>query len=85
MITKWYSNIKNEEERERFVRSVLGSKMALNRLLEILDDEEKKLDRSETDISTYEQPNWAARQAHKNGYRSCLSMLKKLIDLDQKE
>lgn len=85
MIGKWYSNIRSEDEKERFVRSILGSKSVLDRLVQILDEEEQKIERSELDISTYEHPNWAAKQAHKNGYRSCLSMLRKLIDVDQKD
>lgn len=82
MYTKWTQHLKDSEEKERFVNSILGSKIVLRRLQDLLKEEEQSLDRSETDIRVFDQPNWAERQAFKNGYRSCLGVLQKLIDLD---
>ena len=82
MYTKWTQHLKDPEEKERFVNSILGSKIVLRRLQDLLKEEEQSLDRSETDIRVFDQPNWAERQAFKNGYRSCLGVLQKLIDLD---
>lgn len=82
MYTKWTQHLKDPEEKERFVNSILGSKIVLRRLQDLLKEEEQSLDRSETDIRVFDQPNWAERQAFKNGYRSCLGVLNKLIDLD---
>lgn len=82
MYTKWTQHLKDPEDKERFVNSILGSKIVLRRLQDLLKEEEQSLDRSETDIRVFDQPNWAERQAFKNGYRSCLGVLNKLIDLD---
>lgn len=85
MYTKWTQHLKDPEEKERFVNSILGSKIVLRRLQDLLKEEEQSLDRSETDIRIFDQPNWAERQAFKNGYRSCLGVLQKLIDLDHQK
>jgi hypothetical protein len=79
----WTKHLKNEEEKTRFESSVMGAKQVLDRQKDLLDEYERSLDRSEVDIRTYDTPNWAEKQAHKNGYRSCLAKIKELIDLDQ--
>lgn len=85
MYTKWTSHLQEQEEKEKFQRAVRGSKPVLERLKDILNDQENELNRAETDPRNYEVPNWDYRQAHNNGYRQCLYILKKLIDLDQQE
>lgn len=85
MYIAWTKHIKDSEEKERFENSILGSKSVLNRLKDILDESEIELNRAETDPRNYETPNWDYRQAHNNGYRQCLSVVRKLIDLDQQK
>lgn len=85
MISRWTQHLKDQEDIERFKNSLLGQKWLLNRLSEILEEEEQSLDRSETTNKVYENSNWAYLQAHKNGYRQALSVLKKLVNLDPKE
>jgi hypothetical protein len=58
----------------------------LNKLKESLQQKQDSLDYSECNIESYEKNNWPYRQAHKNGYRSCIRHLLKLLDtLDPKE
>jgi hypothetical protein len=85
MYSKWTSHLKTPEEKEQFKNSVLGSKRVLQRLQEVLDEMETEVMKAEINPKTYEIPNWANRQAHNNGYRQCLFLVKKLIDLDQQE
>jgi hypothetical protein len=85
MYTKWYSHIKDPEEQERFRNQVLSAKPVLERLVTLLETELDGLDRSETDIKSFDLPNWAYRQAYKNGARAELNMMTKLIDLNQQE
>ena len=85
MFTKWTQHLKDPEERLRFESTVRSSSLVLERLQALLKEEEQSLDRSETDIRVFDQPNWAERQAFKNGYRSCLGVLNKLIDLDHQK
>lgn len=83
MYTKWTEHLSSEQDKQKFQNSILGSRDVLDRLKDILDAQERDLLNSEVSLDTYSQPNWAERQAHKNGYRSCLRSLRKLIDLDQ--
>jgi hypothetical protein len=84
MYLDWTKHLTDVKEQDRFQKSVLGSKQVLDRLGAILKEYEKSLDRSETDVSTYETPNWDYKQAHKNGYRACLTKIRDLINLDQR-
>lgn len=85
MQTKWTSHLPTDQDKEKFKQAVLGSKHALDRLTAILEEEEAGLDRSETNIKVFDLPNWENRQAFKNGYRSCLAVIKNLINLDQQK
>lgn len=80
MISRWTSHLKTEEEKEKFTKNILGSRITFERLNAILDEMDKGEDVKSSD---YDNPNWAYRQADINGFRRCLSILKKLTDLDQ--
>lgn len=83
MLTKWTSHLKTPEERQRFESAVLGSKRVLERQYEIIEELETELNSVETNPKNYEIPNWDYRQAHNNGFRQCLNVIKKLIDIKE--
>lgn len=83
MITAWTKHLKTDEEKDRFRNKVNSAKVVLQRLIELLDEEEDSLDRSELSQMAYDNANWPYLQAHKNGYRQALSIVKKIITLDQ--
>ena len=85
MYVGWTKHLKTDEEKIRFENEIIGSRRVLERLQQILDEEESNVDRSELDIKTFDQPNWDYRQAYKNGYRASIRTLRKLIDLDQQQ
>lgn len=85
MLTVWTKNLKTEEERTNFMNQVLGAKPVLERLVEILNEKEEQLERSERTLDAYDNPNWAYKQAHKNGYLSVLQNLRDTINLDQQK
>ena len=85
MYTKWTQHLKDPEEKLRFEQHIRSASSVIERLQTLLKEEEQALDRSEADIRAFDLPNWAERQAFKNGYRSCLGVLIKLIDLDQQK
>jgi hypothetical protein len=85
MYTKWTQHLTDEEEKKRFQNQIWSAKPVLERLLLILDEQEKSLDRSEIDPQSFSSPNWAYLQAFKNGDRFRLNYLKTLIDLDQQK
>jgi len=85
MLSAWTKNLKTEEERDRFLNTLLGARPVLERLTELLIEKEVDLDRSERSIKVYDNPNWAYQQAHKNGCAAMLSSFKTLINLDQQK
>ena len=85
MYTAWTKHIKDPEEVAAFERKVLSAKEILDKIKDLLKEEEASLERSELDIKSFDQPNWDYRQAYKNGYRASLHWITKLIDLDQQK
>lgn len=83
MISAWTKHIKDPEEKANFEKSIYNAISVLDRLKQIIAEEEQALNRSELDPSVYDKPNWEYRQAHKNGIRQALDRIKKFIDLDQ--
>lgn len=85
MITAWTDHLKDQDEKLQFEKSLRNSKWMLEHLSLLLDKIEKGLDIQELSPRVYDAPNWDYRQAHANGFRQCLSKIKSLINLDQKE
>lgn len=83
MMIAWTNHLKTQEEKERFAGSVIGSKAVLERLSQILAQEESEITRTELSVSEYDNPNWSHKQAFKNGQRSIYRKLQSLINLDQ--
>lgn len=83
MYIDWTKHLKDPEAKSKFEQSIHSASDVLERLTSILKEKLDTLDRSETDMAVYDTPNWAERQAHKNGQRSSLMFLLKLIDLDK--
>jgi hypothetical protein len=75
--------LKDPEEKQRFESSVLGSKRVLERLNDIVEELEAELNKAEVNLKNYEIPNWDYRQAHNNGFRQCLNVMKKLTNLEE--
>jgi hypothetical protein len=85
MYSRWTQHLQTEDEKNLFKHEVLRARPVLNRLLQILDEDEALLDRSEMDQRIYDTPNWDYRQAHKNGNRQQMQAVRLLIDLDQQK
>lgn len=85
MISAWTKHLKTDEEKERFKKEISSSRGVLERLHQILSDEENDIHSKERSAQTYTIPNWDYRQAHYNGYVDCLKHIKFLINLDQQE
>ena len=83
MYTMWTKHLEDSEEKLKFEKTVLGSGRVLDRLKDILQEQEDALNIGEVSPKNYDTPSWAYKQAHSNGYRQCLNVLKKLVDLDQ--
>lgn len=84
MITKWTSHLP-EEQRDSFKNEVFGSRRVLERLEQMLKEEQKGLELAEISPQFYDTPNWDYKQAHTNGFKSALNMVYKILTLDPKE
>lgn len=85
MIGRWVSNLKTDEEKEKFNNQLLGSKTVLRRLQEMIQQEEDSLEVKSLSKELYDSPNWACLQADINGSRRMAKTIINLINLDQKE
>lgn len=79
MKSQWLGTLKGDE-RENFKLSILSSKIVLDKLHEIVYNMYK--DRSREQISDYDSPSWAYKQAHTNGYLEALSKILELTEID---
>ncbi len=85
MYSRWTQHLSTEEEKENFRREVRSARSVLDRLLQIHNEDEEALDRSEMDQRVYQSPSWSHLQAHKNGIRQYIHSNRLLIDLDQQK
>jgi hypothetical protein len=83
LISAWTKHLETQEEKDRFKNQVLGSKVVLKRLQDILKEVEGDLDSVELDKRIYDAPNWDYRQADMNGFRRALKTFNKIITIDQ--
>ena len=83
MLTRWTQHLKDPEAKAEFEKFLKGSKQILDRQTQILEEAEEALNRVERNVDTYDKPNWDYRQAHFNGYRACLHLIKRLNDLKE--
>lgn len=85
MITAWTKHCTSIEDANKLKASILGSKIALNRLKDLMKEDEDAINSREVGSKVYDLPNWEYRQADANGYRRCLREYQKLLNLDQEE
>lgn len=75
----WTRHLKDPEDKERFKQSI--HKATIDRLNDIVDKMLNDLERAEVNPQNYELPNWDYRQAHNNGYRQALILMKTLLEM----
>lgn len=85
MYMTWTNHLSEPSAKEDFEKKVKSAKPVLDRLKTILYEQEDLIDRSETNIKVFDQPNWEFRQAFKNGQRAAIKSLFTLIDLDHQK
>jgi len=85
MITAWTKHLKDPQEIAKFERQLENAYSVLERQTEILKESLDQLENVETNLSEYDSPSWSYKQAHRNGQRSALKNILRLINLDNKE
>lgn len=79
--TEWLQFTKSEEERRKLKEYLIGDKITLDLLIEILYNRYRKVE--EVSLPDYDSPSWLAKQAHQNGVKEVIRSLIRLCDLDQ--
>jgi hypothetical protein len=77
--TEWIRGLPKDEQ-EDFEKSLRHSTVVLSRLVALLDEQLKNLDRIENSVEVYDSPSWAYKQAHINGERSRLTKIRQLFN-----
>jgi hypothetical protein len=85
MIIDWTKHLKDPDEKARFENSVRSAKTVLERLQELVQERLEAVEVSELSIKDFDKPNWAEKQAFKNGFKSFANVVLKLINLDQQK
>ena len=83
MITAWTKHCKTEEEANNFKESLKRVKWILEHIKTLVNAD--GIEASEISPKSYDNPNWAYRQAHANGYKQAVKDFHKLLTLDQDE
>jgi hypothetical protein len=85
MYVGWTKHLSNEEDKNTFINQIKGSRPVLERLRDLVEEQIVDTDRSELSEKQFENPNWPYFQAYKNGFRSAMSILHRLVDLDNQK
>jgi hypothetical protein len=84
MFSKWTDHLK-DEQKESFQQQIYASKPVLDRFKAVIDEAEESLTKAEISPKSYETTSWAYKQAHSNGFRQALRLMRSFIDLDKQQ
>ncbi len=79
----WTKHCTSEEEKQLYITSLKRVKWVLDDLNKLVDSNLASGEAVEISPKSYDNPNWAYRQAHLNGYKQALKDLKNLTTIDQ--
>lgn len=85
MITAWTKHLKTDEEKVQFEQSLKKAQWVLDHVKVLINGSQTALEAAEISPKSYDNANWAYRQAHANGYKQALRDFTKLLTLDQKD
>lgn len=78
--TEWLKGLKPDEA-EKQKKSIIASKLVLDKLIEICYNIKKDKDKS---VYNYDTPSWSYKQAHVNGYKQALDDIIQLITINER-
>lgn len=76
----WTKHLRDSQSKTDLENTIKASRTALERLYQIIDEKEDVVLRTETTISDFDQPNWANKQAFRNGQRAALKEIRELLE-----
>lgn len=75
----WFQNCKTDEDKAKMQQTLMGSSYILSVLKSIVEDQKRYIEASEHTEKDFDQPNWAEKQAFRNGKRSGLNFITQLL------
>lgn len=80
LTTRWTKHLKTKRARDDFEVVLRNSTQVLSRLYELLDEDLESLETQELSPKSFEEPNWAEKQAYINGRKYQLKQTKALLE-----
>lgn len=75
---EWSKHLRGTDK-ENFEASIKNSIVALSRLNDLVKEQETLLYREETKKEDFTDPNWAYKQAYRNGQKTSFRYIKELL------
>ena len=82
-VSAWTKHLDTEEEKKQRIESLYRVRWVLEELKMMINTSAEAVEASEISPKSYDNANWAYRQAHANGYKQALRDFSKLLTLDQ--
>lgn len=76
----WLKNTSDGVKREELESIIRASSTALLRLYDLIEEKELSTNNQEVSESSFDNPNWAAKQAFLLGKKSALADIKALLE-----
>lgn len=77
----WTKHCKTPEDADKFKQSLKRVQWVFDHIKNLINTD--GLEAAEISPKSYDNPNWAYRQAHSNGYKQAVKDFHKLLTLDQ--
>lgn len=77
--SQWFTECKTEEEKQDLEKTLKNATYIFRKLYQIIHREEQELLASQFTMDDFNTPNWAEKQAFRNGELSRCRKLKKLL------
>lgn len=74
--SRWFTGVKSEDKTKR-EETVRNSRFIFDILVQIIEADLKELNADKD--ADYDNPSWAFKQAHNNGYRKAVTNFLKLL------
>lgn len=76
----WVSDIKDPKKKKEFEDYLRNASLITDKLLKILDDQERSLESIENNIEQFDSPSWSSRQAWINGRKAQIRVIRSLFN-----
>jgi len=77
----WFRGISKEEDKASLIQAIYSAKGILDIVKELVIAHKNSLEK--VSMTDYDSPQWAYKEAHKNGRKEEIDYLLRLLNLDQ--